>query len=235
MESNTVREHYNKDVSSRAGNAYEFDRWHKTPIARAGYEMTKKGLLREFLELKPNKCFELGPGAGTWTNLLIETFPNINIDVFDISSHMLSMAKENIKNKNVKFIEGDFDMYKGEEGSHDLFFSSRVFEYLPDQKKAVNTIFSILSPQGHGIISTKYPRGVHAAELHKGIVHPIVFRKMLKEVGFKDISIKPLTMTVPFFKSATLNKLVFLLLGSFPISIIHAPFCESYVVHFSKS
>jgi len=235
MKSNNVRSHYNNDVVARAGNAYEFDRWHKDPISQAGYEMTKKGIQRSLQGISSKNCFELGPGAGTWTKVLCTEFPSIHIDAFDISSHMLDMAKGNIKNCDVNFIEGDFNSYDGKEGVYDLFFSSRVFEYLPDQKEAVATIAKILSPGGVGIVSTKFPRGKTSSNLHEGRVHPETFRKFLKAAGLETVSVYPLTVTVPFFKSSKLNRLAFVLLAQLPLSFIHSLFCESYIIRFKKS
>tara|TARA_B100000508_G_scaffold53235_1_gene41249 strand:- start:26013 stop:26720 length:708 start_codon:yes stop_codon:yes gene_type:complete len=235
MKSKNVQSHYNNDVLERAGSAYEFDRWHKDAISEAGYWMTRKGLLKVLKKVNAKECFELGPGAGTWTKLLCERFPNVHINAFDISSHMLEMAAENVKDCDIDFIEGDFDAYDGKEEWCDLFFSSRVFEYLPDQQKAVDTIGRILTPGGQGVISTKYPRGAAPSDLHEGRVHPNAFRALLKNAGLEVVSISPLTLTVPFFKSATLNRVAYVFLGWMPLSIIHALFCESYVVHFKKS
>ncbi|MBL1434039.1 class I SAM-dependent methyltransferase [Candidatus Wolfebacteria bacterium] len=234
MKSNSVRSHYNNDVETRAGNAYEFDRWHKDPVSQAGYDMTKIGIKRSLKGLDSKNCFELGPGAGTWTKVLCAEFPSIHIDAFDISSHMLKMAKENIENCDVSFIEGDFDSYDGDEGVYDLFFSSRVFEYLPNQKKALGIIAKILSPGGEGIISTKFPRGDISSDLHKGRIHPKVFKKLLKNTELDVVSICPLTVTVPFFKSSKLNKLAFFLLAQIPFSFVHSLFCESYIIRFKK-
>lgn len=242
MTSENMRKHYDVDVPQKSGMAYEYDRWFRSAEARAGYEMTKKSIEKELRTISPKRCFELGPGAGTWTELLCTHFPEASIDALDISEHMLAMARKKLEGKcpGISFIHTDFLKFKPDK-QYDLFFSSRVFEYFEDKGRATKKITELLKGGGRGMLITKYPRyigfklrGISVTDMHKSQIAPDEIKKLFENNGLRIGSIRPVVLTFPLFRSAFLHKLIYALIGNFEFSSIHKPFCESYAVYFEK-
>lgn len=231
-----MKEHYNVKVPQKSGDQYEYDRWFKSPEMRSGYEMTRKFIARVLKDVTFSSCFELGPGAGTWTTMLCAHSPSAHIDALDISSQMLKMAKEKTHDScsEIAFIEDDFLTYEPTR-EYELFFSSRVIEYMVDKQRMAAQVSRLLSSEGTGILITKHPRywvdrlrGKDIPEIHKHQVSPKVLAGLFKDAGLEVVSVYPVVLTFPLFHSATLHNLLYSLLGSMRWNFLHPLFCESY-------
>ena len=244
METREIKDKYNTLIKDKLKGDYEYDRWFKNELAKAGYEMTKKSIERQLLnrqELKYGSYFELGPGPGTWTRLFLEKNSSAAYTLVDISREMLKLAQEKLVNYvNVKYFEADFYDFK-EEKKYDFFFSSRALEYLPDKEKAVKKIYALLNEDGRGAIITKNPRyylykllNRKVPAMHKGQISPRKLEKIFKRTGLKEIKIYPVIMTVPLLKSEFLNRLAYKVLGNVKFNIISRLLAESYMVKFKK-
>ncbi|GEM_PF-152024 len=243
METTEVKKFYNVEMPKKFGADYEFNRWFKTPALEAAYKMTRLAIERHALsggKIKQN-VFELGPGAGTWSRLLLERKFAKHLDMLDISFQMLSIAKENLKEyENVSFTESDFlDFYTAKH--YDFFFSSRVIEYIPDKKKVVSKISEILSPGGSGFVITKTPKyftnkllGRKVSEMHGGQVSPKELRSIFEKSGFSEIKIYPVTMSFPLLRSPVLNTFLYKIFGRAPLNRASEFFSESYGIQFTK-
>ena len=109
MQTEQVKNKYNKDIEYKYNGDYERERWFKNDIQKAGYEMTLNAIKKYALASNYASCFELGPGHGTWTKELLEYNNNASYDLLDISSEMLRLVKERFKGKeNINYIESDF-------------------------------------------------------------------------------------------------------------------------------
>lgn len=230
-----IREKYDGD--------YEYNRWFKNSVTRAGYEMTLKSIKEHFL----NENFhfldyiELGPGPGTWTKLFIEKNKTASFDLVDISSEMLKLAKNNLRgHQNIRYFESDFLDFKPDK-NYDLFFSSRALEYIRDKESAVKKIADLLKSGGRGFIITKTPKYLRSRilmrqipEIHRHQISPGKLSVILSKNQFRNIEIYPATMNFPLLHSTRLNKLLYQLLGGYKLNFINRFFAESYCIKFMK-
>jgi ubiquinone/menaquinone biosynthesis C-methylase UbiE len=241
MKHEAVADFYN-DIKTKFGDDYESKRWFRSPVTESHFRMATKAISEVLSLIHFKKCLELGPGAGTWTKLLLSFEGDARYTLLDISETMLSIAKKNLEaeGEKIEFITSDF-LLKDFTDSYDFFFSSRALEYILDKHTAVTKMYNLLDKGGEGVIITKNPRywadklfGREIPELHRNQVTPKALIKILRDVGFTVQILRPATMTVPFFKSARLNDIAFRLLRHSWIPFVHRIFTESYIVHFKK-
>ncbi|MBI4836918.1 MAG: methyltransferase domain-containing protein [Candidatus Portnoybacteria bacterium] len=96
MSKETIKQSFDRSAVGKGGD-YERRRWFSDALREAGYQMTKESIHYHLLERGPfYDCLELGPGAGTWTKLFLEKYPDANFDLVDISGEMLKLAKKNL-------------------------------------------------------------------------------------------------------------------------------------------
>lgn len=244
MKNSDVRSFYNDVMPDKFGEDYEHERWFSNPIKRAGYVLTEEAIKRHVLDdatLDPSRILELGPGAGTWTKLLVKRFPDAYLDLLDISKEMLLRASRAVgASDHVRTFESDVLLWEPQ-GSYEFFFSSRVLEYVDDKERFCKKIFSVLEPGARGFLITKMPHysreriaGRKLSELHKGQITPLQLRTLLKSAGFIDVDCYPATISVPFFHSPQLNLLLGRILAPFRVGILAGLFAESYCVRFRK-
>jgi ubiquinone/menaquinone biosynthesis C-methylase UbiE len=240
MKHEAVADFYN-DIKEKFGDNYEDKRWFKSPVTRSHFKMMTEALSNALSGFNFKDCFELGPGAGTWTRLLRNLEPGAYLTLVDISDTMLGIAKKNLSTEeHIEYAVSDFLLYNADK-TFDLFFSSRAIEYIVDKDAAVSKMSALLTDGGHGVVVTKNPRYWGDAllfrevpPLHKNQIKPSTLCALLQKHGLEVLSLRPATVTVPFCKSSVLNDIAFRLLKHSWISFIHPIFAESYVVHFRK-
>jgi len=233
---------FDSKAKSKYNGQYEFNRWFKTKTAKVGYEMTLKSI-NFHLEKHFTGCnlLELGPGSGTWTKILLSN-KKVTVDLVDISNEMLRQAKENLQGYGViNYFENDFLDFNPEK-KYELFFSSRVFEYLSDKEAAVIKISQLLKPDGFGFIISKTPKyffnkliGRKESTLHQGQINPDLLISLLRNNGFKNIKAYPVTISIPFLKSDRFNKFIHSLFYKHQLNFISRLFSESYCIKFIKT
>lgn len=237
-----VREEYNRTVGEKYKGAYEYNRWFVAPLKKAGYDMTRQALAYHLLNNTSfSDCLELGPGAGTWTKLLIEAFPNARYDLVDISSAMLKAARQALpEDANVRIFESNFLEFLPEK-KYNLFFSSRVLEYIPDKQKATQKITELLKSDGKGYLVTKMPHykrdkllGKKISKLHTGQITPKELKNLLQAQELQDISFYPVTVSVPLLRLPLLNLFLHRIVYRRRLNWFSSFFCESYTVKFRK-
>jgi ubiquinone/menaquinone biosynthesis C-methylase UbiE len=243
MDTQEVKKNYNQDVKNKFKGDYEYNRWFKNPILKAGYEMTKKSIEFHLLGDKAEfqNYLELGPGAGTWTKLFVSYCRGANFDLVDISGEMLKLAREALEGyNNIRFFECDFSRFAPDK-RYDFFFSSRVIEYFPDKETLVKKIGKLLKSSGYGFIITKTPKYFRykvlrrtVPNLHRGQINPRALRSIIEKTGCEIIGIYPVTMSFPVLKSVFLNKLLHKIFYKRKLNFISQFFSESYCVKFVK-
>jgi SAM-dependent methyltransferase len=244
MENEAAKEFYNTVMPEKFGDDYEYTRWFKDSIRRAGYAQTKSAIERHVLSregLEPTRILELGPGAGTWTRFLIERFPDTYIDLLDISSEMLARSRSTLGvNDKLNFIEADILKWTPE-GTYDFFFSSRVLEYISDKRAFAKKVFESLAPGSNAFLITKMPHyererflGRKTSDFHHGQIAPVALKDTLHEAGFIDVDLFPVTVSVPLLRSAILNRLFGAILARWKLGPFGMFFTESYCVLFRK-
>ncbi len=245
MATKDPKKFYNEIMPEKFGDDYEHERWFKNPIQMAGYGLTRAAIRRHILadeSLLPKNILELGPGAGTWTKLLVERFPKASFTLLDISREMLLRASKALPHDaQIRTIESDILAWIPDE-TYDLFFSSRVLEYIDDKNAFAKKIFELMKPGSRGFLITKMPHyererflGRTTSQFHQGQIAPSALRDTLLSAGFIDVDCYPVTLSVPFFHSPHLNRWLGNFLGPWKLGLFGMFFAESYCVLFRKS
>ncbi|OGZ34768.1 MAG: hypothetical protein A2174_02385 [Candidatus Portnoybacteria bacterium RBG_13_41_18] len=241
MDPEAVKKIYNQMVLERAGGDYEYQRWFSDKIKQAGYFMTKKSIEEQLLDEKFSSYLEVGPGAGTWTKIFMGKNLSANFDLVDISSAMLDLAKSALSGyKNIRFFGADFCDFNPDK-KYDYFFSCRALEYFSDRERFVEKVFDLMTQGGRGMIITKSPKylrnkflGRQIQKLHQGQIGARRLKCLLKNVGFSEIKIYPVTFSFPFFRSSKINLFLFRIFCQKPLNFLSAFFAESYLAVFKK-
>ncbi len=106
---------------------------------------------------KGDKILDVACGTGIITNLLYE-YSKEKVLGIDISNEMIRRANEKYKdNSNVSFRH--IDLYDlEEENQFDIAVIYNAYPHFVDQKKLVNKLVSILSPEGKFVIAHSLSR-----------------------------------------------------------------------------
>jgi ubiquinone/menaquinone biosynthesis C-methylase UbiE len=241
MDNQAVREKYNKDIVEKFGSDYEQNRWFKNEFTKSGYDAMFATIQELAASIPFSSCLELGPGHGTWTNVLLENHKSAHFDLVDISSEMLRLAKERFSRKdNISYHESDFLEFSPAK-KYDFFFSSRALEYIDDKPAAIKKIISLLAEGGTAFIITKTPKylrmklmGKKVSAFHSGQISPRLLKALLMEAGASEVELYPVTFVWPFWRSAQMNRFLFRLLGRKKLCPLKQFFSESYAVRFKK-
>ncbi len=96
---------------------------------------------------QPKRILDLGCGTGFLTSLLLQTFPNAQVDAIDISREMLRKARLFVTGSRVKWIAGDAINYEFD-APYDLIASSSAIQWIYPQDKLFEHIFGVMNPGG---------------------------------------------------------------------------------------
>lgn len=241
MSHQAVKEKYNKDIRLKFGSDYEKNRWFKDDFSRSGYDAMFASIRRYAVPGDFKNCLELGPGHGTWTNVFLDSYPEANYDLVDISSEMLDLVKSRFsRQKNIRYFETDFLDFSNDK-VYDFFFSSRVIEYIVDKELLIKKIYSVLGAGARGFIITKTPKylrlklmGKKVSEFHSHQIEARMLVELLQKAGFTNIEVRPITFVWPLWRSASMNRMLYKLFGEKKLNSLSQFFSESYSVSFKK-
>lgn len=241
-----LKTHFNEAGTGMNYASYEERRWSQNERTRVQKEATERFIssfaVPYFQDKKPHTVLELGPGPGTWTALLAKHFPQAKFVLADISKEMLRRTQELLGSRVIDVAEGDFLTVSLPHTPYDVFFSSRALEYLGDSERVIEKISTTLVGGGKGCIITKMPkillkqlRGQSSSSRHQGQIRPHILKRLLQNAGCTDITLYPVTCSVPVFKSALLDNWCTTFFAKTPLNFLSAFFAESYGVLFTKS
>ena len=119
-----------------------------------------------------------------------------------------------------------------------MFFSARCLEYVQNKKKFLENSFKGMKNDGIGIIITKSPYIIKSSrEYHLGQIDSQDLRELLYEVGYKEVSIYPVTLKIFIKNSIMLCISNFVWRRIFKKEInprLLRLICESYLAIFKK-
>ncbi len=242
MDTKEVKELYNTTLKA-SRNPYEEERWFKSPQRRAGYASTRSAVEQYALPHLQDgtniQVFELGPGPGTWTKLLLQKAPAAHFDLVDISEEMLKQAAAALAtHQNVNFIVSDIlDFVPARQ--YDYFFSSRIIEYVPDKDKAVQIIAESLKSGAYGYIVTKTPQKRRpfgkpvTTPLHMQQVAALELARLFESHGCSVIRKVNVTCVFPGLRSSIADRVLSRVCRFLPFAAGHLV-SESYALVFKK-
>lgn len=117
-------------------------------------------LISKLTEGSFNRILEIGCGTGNYTNLLKDRFPAAGIKAVDISSAMIQIAKDKLRDGAVEFITRDAEDVDFNE-QFDLISSNASFQWFADLEKALSKYEGLLAQGGVILFSAFGPRTFH--------------------------------------------------------------------------
>lgn len=234
---------YEQEAQKKFGHEYEKNRWFSNQIDRERYAMLAKTLRLRLRAIRFSRCFELGPGPGTWTKLLLEHAPQSSYVLLDISESMKKQFEQNVETTaTIRYLLGDFEQYVEREKQYDFFFSSRAIEYIQNKQHAVSKIWDLLLPGGSGMVITKTPHytkkwllGQHTPWYHRNQISPNKLIELLRKQGFTDIRAYPVIIYVPILGRAHwINRMIYGLVWRSRLRFFTQWISEAYMVTFRK-
>lgn len=109
--------------------------------------LPSQDLIAKIALTNPKKILDVGSGPGNSTALLKERFPNAQVIGADLSDQMLEAARKN--HPDLEFIKFDANCdFQTLPHDFDVVFSNACIQWLPDHKKVISEMFSILAPAG---------------------------------------------------------------------------------------
>lgn len=245
MKPEEVKNIYDTALREKYKGTYEQERWFSSPVAHAGFVMTKRAIecFIRSLSSSPKRYLEVGPGPGTWTKVFYERFGgNTAFDLVDISREMLNESKKTFSGQtNIRYFNTDFTEFTSDV-MYDIFFSSRALEYFPNKDAFMERVAILLDKGGTGFVITKTPKytrqkmlGENVPVFHGGQITPEEMRSLLVKHGFTNIHFYPVTFTFPVLRLAFLNKILGDIFERFPLNPASNFFSESYCVVFKKA
>ncbi len=95
-----------------------------------------------------SKVLEIGCGTGNYTFILRSKFRKARITALDISSKMIEVAREKLKDKDIEFVvaDGEFVSFPVEE--FDLITSNACFQWFGNLEKALQKYKGLLDKNG---------------------------------------------------------------------------------------
>ena len=242
METKQVKNFYNTALT-KSDDLYENDRWFKSDQSKSAFFSTLSAVKKYALPHIQNgmEVFELGPGPGTWTKVLLEKAPEARYNLVDISDEMLKQAKMALDgNDNIGYTTSDILDFQSEK-KYDFFFSSRMMEYVPkeDKAKAVATICEAMSSGAYGYIVTKTPQYARLfskkvqAPIHSQQISSSELIKLFKENNCVVTDRVHVTCVFPKLRSGALDTILTKVVRFIPFKI-GSYVSESYAVVFKK-
>jgi len=101
----------------------------------------------------PKRIIDIGCGPGNSTAVLKEKYPNAYILGVDFSPNMIEKAKSEHPDIDFMLFDASKDFNKLE-GKFDIVFSNACIQWIPEHKKLINNMMSILSKGGIMAVQT---------------------------------------------------------------------------------
>lgn len=109
--------------------------------------------------IAPKSIIDIGCGPGNSTEKLMKRFPNAEITGVDSSPAMISAAKEAYGGTAIKFMLADISEDSIKE-KYDLVFSNACLQWVPDHKKLIPKLMSMLNEGGVLAVQVPEPYNV---------------------------------------------------------------------------
>jgi 2-polyprenyl-3-methyl-5-hydroxy-6-metoxy-1,4-benzoquinol methylase len=141
------------------------------------------------------KLIEFGSATGAAANLLADY--GFHVYSTDISNYAVNLAKKHYS--DIEFNVHDMQKLFVKENNFDVAVAFDVIEHLKYPEKAIENTYKILKKDGTIILTTPNDyKHMSNDPTHINVKKPGAWRKILKDIGFKNIIIKQVTF-IPYF------------------------------------
>ena len=133
-----------------AAKPWFFDAWsafYDLPLVQWGaYWPVDEAIGAGVAERHPRRILDLGCGTGQLSARLAGTHTDAAVTGCDFSSGMLRQAAA--RSDVVDWVRGDAGCLPFGDGSFDAVVSSEAFHWFPDQRRAAEELFRVVTPRG---------------------------------------------------------------------------------------
>lgn len=126
-------------------------------MARALFELLPVGL-------SVTRALDIGSATGQVARELSIRYPTSRVVALDLSTMMLSKAKENLAKEEEEsgrissvagdYVAGDFEELPFKEGTFDLVLSNLTYQWALDLRRAIDELCTVLAPGGLVLMNT---------------------------------------------------------------------------------
>lgn len=145
---------------------------------------------------KNSRVLDIGCGTGRFT-LMLSKITNAEVHAIEPSEKMLAEAKKKDKNKRIIWRLGGAEKLPFPKMYFDCVYMTFVFHHIKNRKKALSEMYRVLKQKGRCVIMTTSYGHIRRSPLYlfPGLAEidlgrfPSLpeFKKILKNVGFKDV------------------------------------------------
>lgn len=127
----------------------------------------------------PKRIIDIGCGPGNSTAVLKKRYPDAYILGVDFSPNMIAKAKADYPDMDFMLFdaEKDFDKLTGK---FDIVFSNACIQWIPNHKKLLSDMMSILKP--NGVLAVQVPMNFEEP-IHKIIAEVITRKEWADKIG----------------------------------------------------
>ena len=127
----------------------------------------------------PISIIDIGCGPGNSTAVLKKRFPNAHIIGADFSPNMIEKAKADYLDIDFMLFDASKDFEKLED-KYDVVFSNACIQWVPNHKKLLSDMMSILKPKG--VLAVQVPMNFEEP-IHKIIAEVITREEWADKIG----------------------------------------------------
>ena len=151
-----LRKQYMRDLFKTQARSYDFHDDVYGFYAHRLWVLSLLGVINKFMNSKKSaRMLDLACGTGFVTFNVAKRYHNIAISGFDISPHMIEVARERrdkkFKDRKINFYLGDAELPYGD-NKYDIITTSFAFRNFANKNLAVENVFRALKPGGVFII-----------------------------------------------------------------------------------
>lgn len=125
------------------------------------------------------RIIDIGCGPGNSTAVLKKRFPNAHIIGADFSPNMIEKAKADYPDMDFILFDATRDFEKLED-KYDVVFSNACIQWVPNHKKLLSDMMSILKP--NGVLAVQVPMNFEEP-IHKIIAEVITRKEWADKIG----------------------------------------------------
>lgn len=127
----------------------------------------------------PKRIIDIGCGPGNSTAVLKKRYPDAYILGVDFSPNMIEKAKADYPDMDFMLFDATRDFEKLED-KYDIVFSNACIQWVPNHKKLLSDMMSILKP--NGVLAVQVPMNFEEP-IHKIIVEVITRKEWADKIG----------------------------------------------------